>query len=117
MFIYEKDDARFAYELYFKEFKEKQSAINVFARSEYSREFANVDIFKFENSYLVVQDLNDYDCLLYDDLDEVLYCLKQFFENFKESFLGVEIDYRIIDEDFYNDFSFEQRIEFLRVVG
>lgn len=117
MFMYDEEDVRFAYELYFKEFQEKQSAINIIAHSKTSQEYANVDIFKYENSYLVVRDLSDDDCLLFDDLDEVLFDLKQYFENFKESYRDVKIRYKINDEDFYNEFSFKQRMQFLKIVS
>ena len=53
MYIYDRSDVRFAYELYFKKFKDEQSAINIVGHSETSQAYANVDIFEFENSYLV----------------------------------------------------------------
>ena len=117
MYIYDRSDVRFAYEIYFKKFKDEQPEINIIAHSETSQAYANVDIFEFENSYLVVRDSGDDDCLLLDDLDEVLFDLKQYFENFKESFYDVEIRYKINNEEIYNKFSFKQRMKFSRIVS
>ena len=113
MFTYDSD-----YELYFKKFKNEQPSINITARSETSGVHGNVDIFEHENSYLVVKDFAKDDCLLFDDLDEVLFDLKLYFENFKESYDDVEIRYKINSEELYdNKFSFSNRMEFLRIVS
>ncbi len=112
MFIYEND-----YDLYFKKFKNEQPAINITASSETSQVHGNVDIFEYQNSYLVVKDFAKDGCLLFDDLDEVLFDLKLYFENFKESFYDVEIRYKINDEELYNKFSFSNRMEFARIIS
>lgn len=137
MYIYDRSDVRFAYELYDKNFKDR---LGVYPKIYFKIEHLNrcdemllalvVRVFEVEletkTAYLTTSfcydfyDSSDHECILFDTFDDVLFEVEERFSHFAlENAPKVDEKlhwaYRRGDGDFYDDFTEEQQKVIYRI--